>query len=802
MRPPDRSHRPFVCRTCLLAVVLLCCLPAFGRAQAPVAPAAGADPNGRGKIADVIVTGNRVVATQQITALLKTRPGNPYNSDTVQEDVRTLFATKQFADVKSDILPLADGRVEVHFTIREYPNVVERITYLGAKHLNTEELATATGLRVDAPLDPTANMLACQSITQRYNEQGRPFAACVLLCGGKAGDREIVFQITEGPKVVVSDILFTGNTFVSGAVLKTHLNSGSHLKGLILSDYNPKMAEADVGKLTEYYHNFGYMDVRVAREVQWAPDAKSVVLLFHVQEGPRYRIKDMPLPINNKIASAEELQKLSKIKQGDFYDGLLVQGDVKRIEDYYGYQGRHVRVEAKEYFKNDEPGLVTVQYEIQERPPDTVGTITIVGNTRTKMNVIERHILAYPGQLLSYPDLRLSEKELAKLGIFKSSPDGGEHPTVTVIDEDSDNPIKNILVQVQEDNTGSFIIGAGVTSDAGLTGSIVLNEHNFDWLNPPWTLDDILNGRAWRGAGQELRLEAVPGTELQRYSATFREPSLFDSPFSLDLGVYYYTRDFNEYTEERIGARVGIGRQLNKYWRASVSTRVEDVGVFDIGVNGGLPEPGPSDYTSVEGRNFLVGVRAAVTRDTRDSYLRPTEGSVFEASYEECYSNNAFGLLNLDYNQYLTVYQRADGSGRHVLAMHNQFAVAGDDTPVYERFFAGGFRSIRGFQFRGVSPDVNGYMVGGDFMVLNSLEYQVPLTAKDQVVAVGFIDSGTVETNIKNWTDYRVSAGFGFRFVVPLMGPVPIALDFGFPIHQASTDIKQVFSFYLGFYKF
>ncbi len=87
-------------------------------------------------------------------------------------------------------------------------------------------------------------------------------------------------------------------------------------------------------------------------------------------------------------------------------------------------------------------------------------------------------------------------------------------------------------------------------------------------------------------------------------------------------------------------------------------------------------------------------------------------------------------------------------------------------------------------------------------MFLNSLEYQMPLTAKDGVVAVAFLDSGTVESRIDRWTDYRVSAGFGFRFVVPLMGPVPIALDFGFPIVKSPTDRNQVFSFYLGFYKF
>ncbi|MGH9676123.1 MAG: BamA/TamA family outer membrane protein, partial [Candidatus Acidiferrum sp.] len=150
-------------------------------------------------------------------------------------------------------------------------------------------------------------------------------------------------------------------------------------------------------------------------------------------------------------------------------------------------------------------------------------------------------------------------------------------------------------------------------------------------------------------------------------------------------------------------------------------------------------------------------------------------------------------------DKYFTTYQRADGSGKQVLAFRSLFAVAGGNTPVYERYYAGGFRSLRGFEFRGVGPDVNGFKVGGDFMFLNSLEYQYPIKANDQIYLVSFIDTGTVESTAVNIKDYRVSAGFGVRFTVPLLGPVPIALDFGFPIVKGPQDNTQVFSFFLGF---
>jgi outer membrane protein insertion porin family len=106
---------------------------------------------------------------------------------------------------------------------------------------------------------------------------------------------------------------------------------------------------------------------------------------------------------------------------------------------------------------------------------------------------------------------------------------------------------------------------------------------------------------------------------------------------------------------------------------------------------------------------------------------------------------------------------------------------------------------MRGFEFRGVGPDINGFKVGGDFMWLNSAEYQIPILANDQLYAVAFVDSGTVEPKVELGT-YRVAAGVGLRIVVPMLGPVPIALDFGFPIVKAATDNKQMFSFWLGFF--
>jgi outer membrane protein assembly factor BamA len=303
-----------------------------------------------------------------------------------------------------------------------------------------------------------------------------------------------------------------------------------------------------------------------------------------------------------------------------------------------------------------------------------------------------------------------------------------------------------------------------------------------------------MEGRAFRGAGQEFRVEAVPGTQLQRYTISFREPYLFDSQYAFGVSGYYYDRIYNEYTERRVGGRFTLDRQLNKYWTASVGMRIENINVNSV------PFFAPWEIQKFAGDNFLVAPRIGIRRDDRDSYLRPTSGSLVEASYEQAFGDFTFPILNLSASKYWTIFQRADGSGRQVLAAHSQVAWEGANAPVYERFYAGGFQSMRGFEFRGVGPFINGFNVGGDFLFLNSLEYQVPVRANDQLYMVAFVDSGTVESRI-NIKDYRVAAGVGVRIVVPILGPVPIALDFGFPIVKGPEDRQQIFSFWIGAFR-
>ncbi len=672
MQATDRFFPPAVRWAGVVLGVLLCGMAGF--AQSSFAP------SGRVIVGDVLVQGNRLIPTQQVMAQIKTRPGAPYSEETVQEDVRTLVASRQFASVKADYRPEADGKMTIIFTVQDQANLVKRIVYNGAKHLGRtdDDINVITGLRVGMPLDPVTNKAACQAIIKKLNEDGRPFASCELVRGDQPSDTEVVFNIGEGDKVKITAIEFEGNTFEPGSVLKNHINSNSALPGLgiFLGTLNPQMVDADIAKLEEYYKSFGYLDAHVSRELHWNEDDRTLTLSFHVQEGLRYQIKDRPHVSGATSAPVEQLEQDVLVKPGQYYNQNDIDKDVKRIKDYLGATGHETR----------SPGRGAVRQEHARRLHRPVrGGGTAAGPRRPgphrrqhshAQNVILRQVPFYPGQVLSFPDLGVAQHNLERLGIFKP---GSVQVTAEDDPNNPDSEYKNILVQTEEDNTGSLLFGVGVNSDAGLTGSIVLNERNFDITRLPTSIDDLLSGDAFRGAGQEFRLEAVPGTTLQRYTASWREPYLFDTQYSLGVSAYYYQRINNEDTESRLGTRFTVGKKLDKYWTASASLRVENVGINDL-------EAGdPVDYTSVEGNNFLVGLGAHLTYDDRDSVLRATEGSQLDISYEECTGAYTFPLVNLNYDKYFTVWQRADGSGRQVLDLHSAVGWAGDDTPVYEQ---------------------------------------------------------------------------------------------------------------------
>ncbi len=342
-----------------------------------------------------------------------------------------------------------------------------------------------------------------------------------------------------------------------------------------------------------------------------------------------------------------------------------------------------------------------------------------------------------------------------------------------------------------EGRTGRLMFGAGVNSNNGVNGSFIWEENNFDLFNPPRTFADVINGRAFRGRGQRFRLEAVPGIVVSRYAVNWIDQYFMHTDNSLSLSGFLYNRFFDAWDEERGGGRVGIGRQLNPTDSVSATIRLEEVVIS----NPRAPVPGV--LAQVVGSNFLSTVRLSAQNDTRDAVILPSDGHYLEGGFEQAFGDFTFSRLDLQGRQYFTLYRRPDDSGRQVLMLSTNLGFATADTPVFERYFAGGFQSFRGFAYRGVSPRVGAVEIGGTFQALASIEYRVPVTADDMVQIVTFADLGTVDNRV-SFDQFRATVGLGLRVTIPAMGQVPLAFDFGFPVASEVFDDERIFSFYVG----
>lgn len=350
-----------------------------------------------------------------------------------------------------------------------------------------------------------------------------------------------------------------------------------------------------------------------------------------------------------------------------------------------------------------------------------------------------------------------------------------------------------IGVGVTETQTGKLNFGVGVNSNAGLIGNVVIDEQNFDWRRIPTSWDEVRNGTAFRGGGQQLRLSAMPGTYFSQYGFTFRDPYLWDTRINFGLDGFYFNRYYQNWTEQRLGGRVSFGYQLTPDLSSSIALRAEDVGIFNPTV------PTPPELSAVLGHNALYSVSWTTVHDTRDSPFLPTQGHRFSLELEQAWGTFSFPRAVAGWRQHFLVWERPDGSGRQVINLLSDVGFTGSHTPIFENFFAGGYNTIRGFYFRGASPLDMGVQVGGKFEFINTVEYMFPLTAGDALRGVVFTDFGVVEpTTELKWNDFRIAPGAGLRVTIPAMGPAPIALDLAFPVHHAPGDQIQVFNFFVG----
>lgn len=742
--------------------------------------------------------------------LIQTREGTTFSSRTLAQDVARLYRSGRFGSPAPGVSPIdaevreVAGGVGVFFTLHERIRV--RLVSWAPELddiLGTEELNKLITLRDRSLYDPFAVTRDARALELKLREEGYLFAQVGHVATPREGGQEVDVQFTlqAGPKVHVAEIEFEGadqldlDDLLDAKGPDAIQTKERQLFGLLeKGTFDPEVFRADMERVARYYRSQGFLDAKVyLKEQRLDLPGEALTLVVAVEEGARYRVRRVGIE-GARVLSEERLGREIALRPGRPFLGSDLRDAIDQIKKLYGQRSYvHCEVDVNVTYDR-ERHLLDVTLHVIEGPKVRLEEIRIEGNDKTKEEVIRRELTFYPGEYVDGDEIEASLARLGRLRYFQD---------VRIdFQPGSERGREDLVLHVEEGRTGSFVVGGGFSTSAGFFGNISLTQNNFDLFNPPTSLDDILEGRAFSGGGQRLSITYQPGRQRSQITVEFTEPWLLGYPVILGLEGFLRDRLREDWLETRLGGRLSLGYRILPDLLFQLSYRLERVRVGDIELDA-LP-----DVIRVGGNNLISSLRGDLRLDKSlvDRYQVVYGGFAAGAYYEYVGGflggDHHFQRAGINFAAHKTVLEWP-GDLKWVLGFSSDLdwerPIGKDAVPIFERFFTGGQGSIRGFEFRTVGPQIRDKPTGGDFRVVGTLDLSFPLF-QDILRGVVFLDAGTVATKIRGASldDLRVSAGFGFRVKVPLF-PAPVALDFAWPLRKQRTDDPQVFSFAVGF---
>jgi outer membrane protein insertion porin family len=741
------------------------------------------------RIAEIEIAGNVTLTPAEIFTRIKLRSGDFFSEQALADDVKNI-AELEGVEYAYYNIEDADGGVKLTYVVVER-EVIRDIVVNGNKKYRDNKLIKETGLKKGEYLDRAEVGIAVDMLRNFYIKKGFPFVE-ISINELKLNNAVIEINIDEGSKKIKTRKVYVeGNNKLSDKYLLDRLESKKKAFFFFKKTFNQDYPQQDIDAILEKCHNKGFLDAEVTSKVSFEPKQGSADITFIVDEGVQYIVSDITIS-GNSIFSNEELAAEMKLQEGQPFGSDQEKHDTRSILDKYreiGYIDAEVAL-TKDFHQENK---VACRYDIVENNRYRVGRITITGNEnvhdKAVRNVLDDYGFKpgewYDGSLASGDGTGTLENDL-KRAVY------AESAIITPVEAEAG--VKDAIVDITEGQTGMIMFGAGVNSSSGVIGQVILEQRNFDLFDWPESMSEFFTGKAFRGAGQRLRLTFEPGTEETRYSATWTDPYLNDMPYELSVGSSSFERDWEAHTEKRLSGRFSLARRYDDGWTFGTGFRGENVNT------GSIDFDAPREIFDEEGSNNIYGMQVFLTRDTTDSRYTPTEGDIFQTSLEGLAGDYSFGKLEFTYRLYHPLWEDISGR-RTVLASKVHFGSVLGDAPTFEKYYAGGTGSLRGFEYRGVSPrgeskNIPGRKkdpVGGDWIFLANTEMSIPLSS-DMFSWLLFLDSGTVETG-----RYRSAAGTGIEIMIPQwFGPVPMRFELAMPVTEDDTDNTQVFSFSVG----
>lgn len=751
------------------------------------------------KVAEVQVKGNERLSPEAVLQYVNSKPGQELSRSQIRDDLRALYNTGLFQDIKIDVEEAGSGlRIIISVKEKDY---IQEFRFSGNSEISAEDLTKAVDLKVPFLWDEALIKATIEKIRKAYRDKGYYLVSVRTEIKTEESKKILNYLVDEGQKVQVRKIYFQGNKVFNDDRLKDQMITKegglwSTVSGSGRFD-EEMLTQIDGRRIQLLYWKFGYAFAKVdAPSIVFTPDREAVFISFHIEEGEQYDVGDITFSGDlDYIPDAEVLKKELQSKKGQIWNYLKIQDDMTKIQDLYGDQGYAYANASPDWKINPEnPRQLDIDFRIDKGSLFYFGSIEVQGNIETHDRIVRRELEFVEGELFHTTRFRESKKNLEKLGYFNS-----------VKFVQSDNLAQkrmDIVIEVEERETGTLQLGASFSS--------------FDRFGIQGSVSKVnLFGR-----GYDVSASAQISGKRQLFQMLFKNPRLFDSKYSLTLQGFnteYQSLDATRIVER--GGSVTVGYPFTKIWSVAGTYSLQDIG---INIRDTIARHYPDSF----GLNSSMAI--SLTRDTlnvREMFL-PSSGSVNQVSTTVAsrYLGSDLSYVEMSYSgkKYIQV---VDEDSMIFPASVLSFGLRLDylrgiesrSTPFNQRYVPGGIYSIRGHYFRSLGPSLDipfsvtgrreddgeldvtsaeNLKLGGNKQAIFNIEYLFDIFKEAKIKGVLFFDAGGAFPERKfEWADVRVSTGFGFRWFSPLG---PLRFEWGIPLDRKGDEEAILFDFSIG----
>lgn len=719
---------------------------------------------------------------QLVYATIRCKVGGEFSPKVLTEDIAALYGTGHFRDIQTSSETGADGKVQVLFMVVP-KKLVTAIEIVGNKAYKDSSLRYLLKQKLEVPADDKIVAADCAAIMEKYRSGGYHGTTVSSNFEDSADGSTctLTYVIQEAARAKLQGVVFDGNTVFEDSEIKSQLLTKRQWWRYIFrfgNYFNEQLLHYDKKKISDLYATRGYLDFAVEDvELRYDEEQKWVTVVFKFYEGKPYTVGKIAIEGNSRF-TAEELLSKTTLASGQVYDSRLESQDITAMRREYEVLGYGELKFIPRHDSDRSTQLVDITYKVVEGTQSRIRDIVIVGNEVTKNKVIQRELAIHADDYTDLSRINLSKQRLQNLDYFESVE---MYPIATPVPD-----LRDLRIELKEKSTGTMSLGAGFSSEDSVMGFLEFTETNFDlgrlfdW--PP------------KGGGQRFRAYLGIGTDVQNVSISFIEPAFLDRNLELSNDLFLNTRFEDDYDERHIGGAVMLswpiafrlpGVEQVEFWRLGLGLRIEHIRISDVDDPRWDDDDEHYDYINYcledeEGGEFANRLILRLSRDTRDQFRFPTRGSRISletefvtsalGSYSNYFRFHAGGIKYVPVVQDFVLKMSLDGWA----ASH----LSGDDIKIFDRYFGGGYGTIRGFKRRDVSPvNYNENPIGGLTMLMASVELIKPV--KDFMFVSLFTDIGNTwwDSFDADLGELNMSIGVGVQFKA-----VPIRLDYGYPV--------------------